>query len=102
MDHRWNYRLQSFELELNEQKQGGECHGPLDQRARLGQATAGPGYLDRGAGLPGPRGRATWTAGPGYLDRGAGLPGPRERAPGPQGWATWTVQIPIGKFYIVA
>ena len=41
--------------------------------------TAGPGYLDRGAG--------TWTAGPGYLDRGAGLPGPRGRAPGPRGRA---------------
>ena len=26
-----------------------------------------------------PRGLATWTAGPGYLDRGAGLPGPRGR-----------------------
>ena len=54
-------------------------------RLQQGRATwtAGPGYLDRRAGLPGPRGRATWTAGPGYLDRGdghldrkAGLPGP--------------------------
>ena len=66
-------------------------------RLQQGRATwtAGPGYLDRGAGLPGPRGRATWTAGPGYLDRGAGLPGPRGRA-------TWTAEILIGKFYIFA
>jgi hypothetical protein len=36
------------------------------------------------------QGRATWTAGPGYLDRGAGLPGPRAGLPGPRGRATWT------------
>ena len=36
---------------------------------------------------PGPGGQATWTAGPGYLDRGAGLPGPRGRGAGPRGRA---------------
>ena len=58
--------------------------GYLDRGPGLGQATwtAGPGYLNRGAGLPGPRGRATWTTGPGYLDRGAGQPGPQGQRAG--------------------
>ena len=49
---------------------------------------SGPGAWlpDREAGLPGPRGRATWTAGPAPGSRGR-VPGPRGRAPGPRGRA---------------
>jgi hypothetical protein len=63
------------------------CLGYVDFKlGRLATSNrAGPDY--HGIGLPGPqgklsgpRGRATWTAGPGYLDRGAGLPAPRGRA----------------------